>query len=89
MNLQQLIEKLKTYPPKDHARFYCDQNKSYYYFIYTKRSDTLTLYIVSDMRGWMHISYSEMIDHLENLTSRYETFIIEEKSLKRTKFEIQ
>jgi hypothetical protein len=34
MTYKELIEKLKTYPATDKARFYCPVNKTYYYYVY-------------------------------------------------------
>ncbi len=31
MKAQELIEKLKTFPPNERAKFYCPVNKTYYY----------------------------------------------------------
>lgn len=73
MTHTEFLEKLRTFPPNEKARFYCPVNKTYYYICYLNfKTSTieLTLDAKSGYKGY-EFDYASLIILLFHVLKKY------------------
>jgi hypothetical protein len=67
MTHTEFLEKLRTFPPNEKARFYCPTNKIYHYYLFHEIEEGIYTYYVGQMNGtYITFSYEHVILQAQN-----------------------